>query len=306
MEKHYAELIMQQDKKIREMEERLEALQPKKEITMRFEKHNDMLFRMLDKPVPLTADAELPCLIRPIQDDSPMGRYVQQCWGYDKLFMREYTICGINADMAVKVGVARDTPVSIHMFEIIGLPVADGSKEWALYQMMQGKTVCHKTFCWDLYRMYNDHNIQNRTTGCMRRVSEWLESTVQAGWQIYEEHELKYKVGDWVECNHAGKKRIGKVRKVSTDMVDLYMFDQSKSTFWCYMDECKKFSSPSEVVVHIGCLSGTIGKSCEPACFLMWHSNPKMDFDYSIIRFSALDTQTRELVEGLLKVEDEE
>ena len=108
---------------------------------IKFKEQDGMLFKMLDKPVPLTKDAEMPCIIAPIQDDSPMGRYVKQCWGHDKLFMREYTICNINADMAAKVGVAKSTPLSIHMFEIIGTLVEEGSADWALYQMMNGEKV---------------------------------------------------------------------------------------------------------------------------------------------------------------------
>jgi hypothetical protein len=40
-----------------------------------YKEHEGKLFRMLDKPVPLTPDSKLPCLVRLIQDDSPMGRY---------------------------------------------------------------------------------------------------------------------------------------------------------------------------------------------------------------------------------------
>ena len=69
-----------------------------------------------------------------------------------------------------------------------------------------------------------------------------------------------------------------------------------------YPENIVRKLSPSEVIVKTGCLSGTIGKSCEPDRFLMWHS--KNDFDYSIIKFSALDATTRELVESLLKAQN--
>ena len=44
-----------------------------------FKEHDGMLFKMLEENeiVPLTDDAELPVLVRLIQDDSPMGRYNQ-------------------------------------------------------------------------------------------------------------------------------------------------------------------------------------------------------------------------------------
>ena len=39
-----------------------------------FEHINGQLCIMLEKPEPLTKDAKFPCLVRLIQDDSPMGR----------------------------------------------------------------------------------------------------------------------------------------------------------------------------------------------------------------------------------------
>ena len=183
---------------------------------IKFEEHDDNLFLMLDEPVPLTEDAEMPCIIAPIQDDSPMGRYVKQCWGHDKLFMREYTICNINADMAAKVGVAKSTPLSIHMFEIIGTLVEEGSKEWALYQMMQGKWVYnpylekHKsdkidTRCLHAYSKFGqDVVVKNILTGVesilgAANISHWTNYAEPTGWQIYKEPKpllADAKVGD--------------------------------------------------------------------------------------------------------------
>ncbi|MDY0387937.1 MAG: hypothetical protein RBT65_12595 [Methanolobus sp.] len=418
---------------------------------IKFKEQDGELFRMLDKPVPLTADAELPCLIRPIQDDSPMGRYVKQCWGHDKLFMREYTICGINADMAAKVGFARDTPLSIHMFEIIGTFVKEGSDKWALHQMMQGKKVRHKS-----YPMPKTHCAMNEkrqiaifTTpssmidggDVICHANDWLTSRQvdtmideRTGWQIYEEPEeepelpkeqkidsgkkeytclvcgkkmsgldgmaevsikrisisslyestlshycgkcflelgfdktekelrnrqqpqvesepqtakepiancenckhvctnsnidhcymyepkpeSQYKVGDWVEVEetatgeieHHTVERVNTFCPVLPDyLVDDVWFNHNGMEITpldCTFNHRRitRKLSPSEVVVQIGCLSGTIGKSCEPACFLMWHSSPRIDFDYSIIKFSALDTPTRKIVEGLLEAQE--
>lgn len=41
---------------------------------IKFETINGTLWLMLDKPVPLMPDSKMPCLVRLIQDDSPMGR----------------------------------------------------------------------------------------------------------------------------------------------------------------------------------------------------------------------------------------
>ena len=157
-----------------------------------FKEHDGLIFKMLEEPVPLTADAELPCLIRPIQDDSPMGRYVQQCWGHDKLFMREYTICSINADMAAKVGVARDTPLSIHMFEIIGTPVKEGSAEWALYQMIQGEKVTKghlKHTYWHYDTRPHLQCISEYICGTLQIMVSpeiWIKTADSTGWQLCE------------------------------------------------------------------------------------------------------------------------
>ena len=107
----------------------------------RFEEHEGKLFRMLDKPVPLTPDAEMPCLVRYIQDDSPMGRYLK----------RKYNMVMNTVAIVSRIGTDWRAHSSDEIFvdevevlEIIGYPIAEGSKEWALYQMMQsGNVVCH-------------------------------------------------------------------------------------------------------------------------------------------------------------------
>jgi hypothetical protein len=198
-----------------------------KEIIMiKFKEQDGELFRMLDKPVPLTADAELPCLIRPIQDDSPMGRYVKQCWGHDKLFMREYTICGINADMAAKVGFARDTPLSIHMFEIIGTFVKEGSKDWAWYQMMKGEKISAaemdsqrfyaiKEGC-DYCALYENDGSEVRIN-TRRTYNEFIEYSKMCGissWEIYKAPKpllADVKVGDLVKLRNGSYSQIVEV-----------------------------------------------------------------------------------------------
>ena len=188
---------------------------------IKFEEHVGLLFRMLEEPVPLTADAELPCLIRPIQDDSPMGRYVQQCWGHDKLFMREYTICGINADMAAKVGVARDTPLSIHMFEIIGTPVAEGSAKWALYHAINGEIVTmddcgiYKIQDGKLWECFPNDSKEWRVVAD-DGYGYWLEYIHDnTGWEIYKEPKpllAEAKVGDLVKLRNGSYSQIVEVK----------------------------------------------------------------------------------------------
>ena len=114
----------------------------KKEKTMkpRFEEHEGQLFRMLDKPVPLTADAEMPCLVRLIQDDSQMGKYNQDMNCFDVIGKMLYITQKIKENPFYsntlhaygKTSRSQDSCIaSIHQLEIIGYPVVEGSKEWA-------------------------------------------------------------------------------------------------------------------------------------------------------------------------------
>ena len=238
-----------------------------------FKEHDGMLFKMLEENeiVPLTDDAELPVLVRLIQDDSPMGKYVKQCWGHNEIFMRgKYTICGINADM-VKVGFLRETPLSIHMFEIIGTFVKEGSADWALYQLPVSDATQYKAGDWV--------EVEETTTG---EIEHHIVERINTFCPVLPE----YLVDD-VWFNHDGM-----------EIIPLdWTFSRKRIT---------RKLDPSEVIVHIGCLSGTIAKSCDPNYFLMLHSRPITDCNYSMIRFSAIDTETREIVESLLEAQEEE
>ena len=110
---------------------------------IRFEERDNQLSRMLEKPVPLTPDAKMPCLIRLIQDDSPMGRYNKAYSEYKYGVKLGCCLLPIIATHIGKNGVVNDIEWDINRYEIIGYPVADGSKEWPLYQMMQGEKVCN-------------------------------------------------------------------------------------------------------------------------------------------------------------------
>lgn len=183
------------------------------------------------------------------------------------------------------------------LINFITLAAIDHSRWWALWQMRNGNAVCHTKASRIKYSMpthYVKRRVRENCTDDMS-IEVWLSGADEFGWQIYEEKPEPFAVGDWVEYNHAGKKHIGKVQRVSTDMVDLYMFNQSKAPFWCYMGECKKFSSPFEVIVHIGCLEGTVEHSSLSHFCLCAEDN------WTMIAFDMLDTPTRELVESLLR-----
>jgi len=312
---------------------------------IKFKEQDGMLFEMLDKPVPLTADAEMPCIIAFIQDDSPMGRYVKQCWGHDEAFMREYTICSINADMAAKVGFPKDTPLSIHMLEIIGTPVKEGSSEWAWYQMMQGKKVFRVEWGCDMYCQYTNNEIITLRYGIsstINTVEEWIANAKRAdfGWQIYKEPEpqhakepmadcenckhvctnsnidhchmyepkpeSEYKVGDWVEFIDAGGRKsqgkyLSNVYKNAILVLDI------ACNMRCVVPTTKiiRKLSPSEVVIHVGCLSGTVDdlSYAEDGRFwLMGKATERCPVGmFALLYDEMLDAPTREIVESLLE-----
>ena len=287
---------------------------------------------MLDKPVPLT-DAEMPCIIAFIQDDSPMGRYVKQCWGHDKLFMREYTICGINTDMAAKVGSQKTHPLSIHMFEIIGTFVKEGSDKWALYQMMQGNKVRHESFSMPKVHCAMNEKCQIAifTTpssmidggDVICHANDWLTSrqvgTIideRTGWQIYEHEQPKpepqYKVGDWVEIESShvkGKTFVSVIKKMPNQehyTVQVNSFFGGYTVYGIMERQIVRKLSPADIVIRIGCLSGTVRPASTNGIHIWFHLIGVDDKTIATIRISSLDTQTRELVESLIKGQEEE
>jgi hypothetical protein len=139
-------------------------------------------------------------------------------------------------------------------------------------------------------------------------LSDWEAPYIKnTGWQIYKEPkpESQYKVGDWVECKDlAGVPAQCKVLEIRKHNVIL---ECTTGHIWLlpHNNIIRKLS-PSEIIVTIGCLSGTIAKSCDPNYFLMLHSRPATDCNHSMIRFSAIDKETRSLVESLLKAQKEE
>jgi hypothetical protein len=166
-----------------------------KENTMiKFEEHEGQLFRMLDKPVPLTPDAEMPCIVRLIQDDSPMGKYNQDAAYFDvigKLFVAQkikenpfysntlhaYEKNSINQDYCI---------ASIHTLEIIGTFVEEGSAEWALYQMMHGNKVINSNGIVP-FTLTNDR-IVRIDDSVSWDVGHWLRIFDDTtGWQLYKE-----------------------------------------------------------------------------------------------------------------------
>lgn len=265
---------------------------------IKFEEHDDNLFRMLDKPVPLTPDAEMPCLVRLIQDDSRLG--ILNKLLHEGCYHEKYLCTSCNHQVCHILINGEEYDDFYPKYEIIGYPVADGSNDWALYQMMQGEKVCHEKSQSIMYCEHAGYIRREVRYNCVDHmsVSVWLDGADNTGWQIYEEPEPQYKVGDWVEWHEGlGITYQSQITRISHSAV------YSKGICIPLKIITRKLK-PSEILIRIGCLSGTVGASCDLGRFLMWHS--KIDFDYSIIKLSALDAPTRELVESLLKAQEEE
>ena len=180
----------------------------------------------------------------------------------------------------------------------------EGERAWALYMMRMGHKVTNPMYDNRVYHlpeggMIHVNGIESIAT------SQWIDYwciDVPDGWQLYEpKPEPEFKVGDWVEFK--GKQyRISAIGgKGLFDDDNLIMFE---GVIWCVSEKAElRKLDPSEVIVKIGCLSGTVrinGEDCEH--FLLKHSPGRA----STIRFDALDTETRELVESLLEAQEEE
>ena len=70
-----------------------------------------------------------------------------------------------------------------------------------------------------------------------------------------------------------------------------------------YPENITRKLDPSEVVIRIGCLSGTVSSAISEDCFLLAMVNDPQH-RACCIDMSMLDTQTRELVEGLLEAQE--
>ena len=273
---------------------------------IRFEEHDDNLFRMLEEPVPLTDDAELPVLVRLIQDDTMLGKANKRSYHPDTLAKK--IIC--SSSNLTDDGLFMDGNYT-YCYEIIGTLVAEGSDKWALYQMMQGEKICHHKAPSIAYYKRASKIMREVRCGCVdfMSIDAWLNGADKSGWQIYEEPKPTFKVGDWVDC----KDPVG----VPTQCKVLEILEHN------VIVECKtghrwslphnnitRKLSPSEIIVNIGCMSGTVKDLSYVEDGIFWFIGKKTErcpgVMHAILYGEMLDTETRELVEGLLKAQEEE
>ena len=187
----------------------------------------------------------------------------------------------------------------------------EGTAAWALYMMRMGHKVTNPKYDPRVYHLPEGDMIHVNGIKSIA-TNQWIDYwciDLPDGWQLYEEPqpEPAFKVGDWVEIEVAGVISQQRVRTgVFSDRINAGGFEFYSNGLPVMKPLNARITrklDPTEVVIHIGCLSGTVEKAQDYAYFLLWHN--KTDCDYSMIKWSAIDTPTRELVESLLDAQDE-
>jgi len=172
-----------------------------------------MIFKMLEEPVPLKENDEN-VLVRFITHGI-IGEYVMDHWL--DCNQKNVPIYVDNVDSDGDVTIWIDENMNVHhccpfpMFEIIGTLVAEGSDDWAWYQMMKGAKVKYAEMTSQRYyaikgcdycALYeNDGNEVRINT--RRTYDEFIEYSKWLGrlsWQIYEEPKPEpiFTIGDKV------------------------------------------------------------------------------------------------------------
>jgi len=188
--------------------------------------------------------------------------------------------------------------------EIIAEPVTEGTSEWALYQMMQGKKVASSngTVYW---QDRDDNNLIKYTDGYGQNMDTnaftFLRYVGASGWQIYNEPEPKFKVGDWVEIEKS--KEQGRITYISSnnyDAIDVKLYDQDELETYTKSDFDADFRKldPSEVKVSLT-LSGTVEKVEDTGCFLLNVGNEGIAYCLDYESLTPADAElVRELTGG--------
>ena len=284
---------------------------------IKFEEREGKLFRMLEEPVPLTPDAEMPCLVRLIQDDSPMGKLNKDLHAKvltPKICTEVIDVNDLSDHNRGSVRYDEFISCLYYYYELIGTFVEEGSEDWALYQMMQGNKVTKQHLQDDsgnIYWCFYDRLrcVQEFNCGTLQITvipEIWIKTADKDGWQIYHEPEQpkpepQYKVGDWVEwCGD--QYMVESAPPQSGGRYDIrFPYDELGCSV--YPESITRKLSPSEVIVRIGGLSGTVRPVSINGIHIWFHLIGVDDKIIATIRISSLDKQTRELVEGLLEAQ---
>lgn len=131
----------------------------------RFETINGKLCMILEKPDAINEFSKTPCVI------------ACKYGGLKKYYILDFPLSNPSMSMLSEV------------FEILGYPVEEGSKEWAVWQMMQGKQIVLGN---GNVKHYHVRFIKENAVFCSAcgqltlDVNDWLLSAEKSGWQLYE------------------------------------------------------------------------------------------------------------------------
>jgi hypothetical protein len=203
---------------------------------IKFETINGQICRMVE-PEPLTNDVKFPCVVRMIQDDSPMGRN-NDFYATSHLLAHIEIINGLDAIHFVRW---QGSNTHYSRFEIIGYPVADGSAEWALYHVLHKERRALTGYVNDVLV-----HIQNTEYGIGLYYSgkimpfdfitpeQFIEGAAHTGWQLYEpEPEPEPE-------EHPAVKRIKRLKFHNVKKGDIAVYQNSASSLITQVNEEKE------------------------------------------------------------------
>ena len=122
---------------------------------------------------------------------------------------------------------------------------------------------------------------------------------------LFKQPKPTFKVGDWVDCKDpVGVPTQCKVLEILEHNV---IVECKTGHIWSLPhNNITRKLSPSEIIVNIGCMSGKVRPVSTNGIHIWFHLIGVDDKIIATIRISSLDTQTRELVESLIKAQDEQ
>jgi hypothetical protein len=180
----------------------------------------------------------------------------------------------------------------------------EGTAAWALYMMRMGHKVTNPKYDPRVYHLPEGGMIQVDRMEVIAG-NQWIDYwciDIPDGWEVYEEPKPEtakgqFAVGDWAKYDIDSYLRVietpGRERTLCKTLSGVIVYPYTS---------CLTKVSPSEVVIHIGCLSGTVAQcgDKEEEVFALRTKN-----NAAIIPVAMLDAPTRELVESLLKAQEE-
>lgn len=151
----------------------------------RFIEQDGLLFLKCE-PEPLETDSKMPCLAQPIQDNSRMGILNKEARHVFPL-NNNIVISSLRGDYVMTPDAHAHAHARYARFEVVGKHCPEGSREWALWQMLNGKKVKHKRDATNYYYMDKNGMLVSKGEQIIEDESRWLKTSSRNGWQIYEE-----------------------------------------------------------------------------------------------------------------------